>query len=108
MADIYSQSTADREFEVVYLNRLESGFDQLDRLLAGYDDLDAIHLVSHGSNGMIQLGGSWLTAENIESHSASLQRWGMSLDVNGDILIYGCDVASGAEGRDLIASIAND
>ncbi len=88
VADIYSQATADRQFEVVYLNRLESGFDQLDRLLAGYDDLDAIHLVSHGSNGMIQLGGSWLTAESIENHSASLQRWGMSLDPNGDILIY--------------------
>jgi hypothetical protein len=96
----------DINYSVLVLNRLEDGFDQLDSLLSQYHDLDAIHFVSHGTDGMIQLGNSWLTAWNVDQHQEALQRWGMALGEDGDILIYGCDVAESQIGRDLIDSIA--
>jgi len=83
-----------------------NGFDQIDAALAQYQNLSAIHIVSHGSDGMIQLGGSWLTAGNIQQHMSELQNWGMALSETGDILIYGCDVAAGAQGQAFIDRIA--
>ncbi len=58
----------DRFFDIFVLNGMEDGFAQLDRLLSQYEDLDAIHIISHGTEGTIQLGGSWLTAWNVEQH----------------------------------------
>ncbi len=78
MADILARETDDLRFDVLILNRLESGLDQIDALISQYDNLDAIHIVSHGSNGMIQLGGSWLTAGNIDQYRTQLQSWGMA------------------------------
>ncbi len=106
MADILAQETENLRFDVLILNRLESGFDQIDALLTQYDNLDAIHIVSHGSNGMIQLGGSWLTAGNIDQYRTQLQSWGMTLTDHGDILIYGCDVAAGPEGQAFVDTLA--
>ncbi|MEQ1829122.1 MAG: DUF4347 domain-containing protein, partial [Pirellula sp.] len=105
LADL-SKDRPDVEFDVHILDRLENGFEQIDTLLSRYDDLDAIHIVSHGADGFVQLGGSWLTAWNVDQHLDELQRWGMALDDNGDILIYGCNVAEGVDGQSLINTIA--
>ena len=107
IADIESQATAlGRSISVVRLNSSENGFDQIDSVLAQYHDLSAIHFVSHGTDGMIQLGGSWLTASNVQSHLTNLQQWGLALSETGDILIYGCDVAAGTAGQSLLETIA--
>ncbi|MFN7890247.1 MAG: DUF4347 domain-containing protein, partial [Pirellula sp.] len=95
-----------RKMSIFVLNGTEDGFSQIDNVLAQYTNLDAIHFVSHGSDGMIQLGGSWLTAGNIEQFQSQLQSWGMSLNESGDILIYGCNVATGPEGQAFIDSVA--
>ena len=95
------------QLDVYVMDRLSDGFAQIDDILAQYDDLGAIHIVSHGTNGMIQLGGSWLTVGNVDQHLGDLQRWGMALNDSGDILIYGCDVAQGIDGEMLIEAIAD-
>ncbi len=107
IADLQHDAQATgRELVIVVLNGTEDGFDQISSVLAQYTNLDAIHIVSHGSDGMIQIGGSWLTANNIEQHLSELQRWGMALSDTGDILIYGCDVVATDFGRGLVDSIA--
>ncbi len=99
-------SISGRDLVVVVLNGTENGFDQINSVLSQYTNLDAIHIVSHGTDGMIQLGGSWLTAGNVLDHGIDLQKWGMALNADGDILIYGCDVAAGADGKALIDTVA--
>jgi choice-of-anchor C domain-containing protein len=107
IADIETNALATgRDLTIVILNGTENGFDQINSVLAQYQNLDAIHIVSHGTDGMIQLGGSWLTAGNVQQHFTDLQQWGMSLSESGDILIYGCDVAAGPEGQALIDTVA--
>ena len=106
IADL-TDSPDDRYFDIVVLNAIEDGFSQIDRLLSEYENLDAIHIVSHGTEGTIQLGGSWLTAWNVEQHRHQLQQWGMALNESADILIYGCDTAGSADGRMLIEAIAS-
>ncbi|MCU0716763.1 MAG: DUF4347 domain-containing protein, partial [Pirellula sp.] len=93
------------DFEFHVLNSMEHGLDQIESLLSQYDDLDAIHLVTHGADGFIQLGGGWLTTANIEQYADALQRIGIALDADGDILIYGCDVAASEVGAGLLDRI---
>jgi hypothetical protein len=107
IADLEANALATgRNVSIVVLSGTENGFDQISSVLAQYNDLDAIHFVSHGADGMIQLGGSWLTAGNIGQYQAQLQTWGMSLSDSGDILIYGCDVAAGPDGQAFIDTVA--
>ena len=107
IADIESEAALrGTTIDVYVLDHHSDGYAQIDNVLAEYDSLNAIHFVSHGSDGMIQLGGSWLTAGNIEQYQSQLQSWGMALSDDGDILIYGCDVAAGPQGQAFIDNVA--
>lgn len=109
LEDLISDLRLERQgvdFEIHVLNSLESGLDQIESLLKQYDDLDAIHLVSHGADGIIQLGSSWLSANNVELYAEALQNVGMALGPEGDILIYGCDVAASESGTALLERIS--
>ena len=60
----------------------------------------------NGDDGQISLGEAVLSDENIESHSVALADIGSALTDDGDLLIYGCDVAESDSGVDFIARIA--
>ncbi len=85
--------------EVIYLDKTEDGLLQIADALAGRTDIDSIHIVSHGEAGVLYLGSSKISSENIDSYSASLSTIGSALSENADILVYGCDVAFGVEGE---------
>ncbi len=107
IADLEFQANSlGRSISFVVLEAGQGGFEQINNALTQYTNLDAIHIVSHGADGMIQLGDSWLTVGNIQSHVADLQAWGRALNESGDILIYGCDVAAGPQGQLFIDTVA--
>ncbi|MBC7906082.1 MAG: DUF4347 domain-containing protein [Rhodospirillaceae bacterium] len=81
------------------------GLTQIAAALDGRSNINSIHIFSHGDAGTIQLGSTLLTSETITGRLSELQTIGESLSSEGDILIYGCDVADGA-GEDLLAQIA--
>jgi VCBS repeat-containing protein len=95
--------------EVVVLSTGQDGLTQIANALAGRTGVDAIHIVGHGSDGQLLLGSSATTADTIQTTQlASLQLIGQALSADGDILIYACDYAAGADGlqaMDLIADI---
>lgn len=95
--------------EVVVLSTGQDGLTQIANALAGRTGVDAIHIVSHGSDGQLLLGSSAITADTIQTTQlTSLQLIGQALSADGDILIYACDYAAGADGlqaMDLIADI---
>ncbi|MGM9428227.1 DUF4347 domain-containing protein [Hydrogenophaga sp. MI9] len=95
--------------EVVVLTLEQDGLSQIADALAGRSDVDAIHIVSHGSDGVLTLGSTEVTTESIQSTQlAYLQSIGQSLTADGDILIYACDYAAGSTGlaaMDLLADI---
>ena len=49
--------------DVVVLNSEEDGIEQITSLLSEYQNIESIHLVSHGSDGTIQLGATTLTLQ---------------------------------------------
>ncbi|MDY0137063.1 MAG: DUF4347 domain-containing protein, partial [Thiomicrospira sp.] len=79
---------------------------QMADILADYQNLDGIHLLSHGSSAALDLGTLTLTQHNLNQHSEKLAKIGQSLTKEGDILLYGCNVAQGEAGQSFIEEIA--
>ena len=79
---------------------------QISTLLADQTGLSAIHLFGHGSAGNLNLGQTNLNANTLPAYEAQLARIGAALSADGDILLYGCDVAQGSEGAELIGRLA--
>jgi hypothetical protein len=67
---------------------------------------DAIHIISHGSSGQLQLGTTLLNAQNLSTYQEQLQQIGTALTDNGDLLLYGCNVAEGEAGEQFITALA--
>ena len=56
--DIYSNADTNRNIEVVVLDRDKDGIEEISEFLSHRDDLDAIHIISHGSDGSVPVRGA--------------------------------------------------
>ncbi|MBU0674252.1 MAG: DUF4347 domain-containing protein [Proteobacteria bacterium] len=92
--------------EVVRLDPTRDGLGQMAGTLKGRSGIDTIHIISHGSEGALHLGGLTLTAQNMGDHGTDLAIIGDALDANADILLYGCNVAKGEDGTAFVAALA--
>ena len=93
--------------EIVVLDGGSDGMSQIADVLRYRTNLDAVHIFSHGSSGALALGGVEVNAETMTSvYEADLNTIGSSLVAEGDILIYGCDFASGEIGREAVTKFA--
>ena len=95
--------------EVVHLNAQENAFDQISRALAGRSGLESIQFLTHGSSGRMSLAGAGnqgLTARTLDANAGTVSSWGKALAVDGDILLWGCDVGAGAAGRAFVNRLA--
>ena len=92
--------------EVVLIEKSEHPLLQMQRALKNHHNLDAIHLLTHGSNGALHFSNFTLSSENIERYKQELKKIGQSLNADGDILLYGCNVAKDLNGEEFINSIA--
>src|SRR5262249_44286432 len=94
--------------QVFVLDASHDGLSQIAQILAENDlhDLEAIHIVSHGSAGRVVLGATSIDDNDLASHAEELSRIGASLTANGDLLLYGCDLAQGDAGRQFIADLS--
>ena len=97
----------DSSFEVRVLDANTDGVAQISALLAESNGkYDAIHIISHGDEGEVNLGNSTLTADNLSGYTNDLAGWADALSGEADILFYGCDLAGNAEGEQFIESIS--
>jgi hypothetical protein len=101
-----SAGPSDRELEVVLIDAERDGIAQITDVLSDHTDLDAVHIVSHGAEAAVQLGSSWLMADNLDAHSGSLLAWSDALSEDADLLFYGCNLAGGDEGAAFAESLA--
>ncbi|MEG4838227.1 DUF4347 domain-containing protein, partial [Microcoleus sp. B9-D4] len=92
--------------QIVILNENFSAIDQITNALADQKDIEAVHIVSHGSEGSLKLGADVLNDNNLETFSDRLKQWGSALTANGDILLYGCDVAAGEVGANFVKRLS--
>jgi hypothetical protein len=105
LAELTAQSDG-RHFEIIELDVRRDGIAQVTEALRGRIQVDAIHFITHGAEGAVQLGGTWLDAKALAANADSVAGWGDSLKQDADLLFYGCDLASSASGRALMQWIA--
>ena len=94
------------ELRIVFLDSQRGGIEQISQILSTRSDLDAIHLITHGADASIQLGADALDLALLQNNPSVISGWGGALTAEGDILIYGCNVAETEAGRDLIDTLA--
>ncbi|NEP82997.1 MAG: DUF4347 domain-containing protein, partial [Okeania sp. SIO3B3] len=98
-------SQVDPQTKVVILEANGNGIDKIAENLGKYHQVETIHIISHGAKGTLYLGNSILNLDNIHQYAESIQQWGKCLSADGEILIYGCQVASGKEGREFVRQL---
>src|SRR5690606_1091620 len=79
--------------EVVLLDGEQDGLSQMAGWARQHTGYDAIHVLSHGSEGRVQLGALTLDADAVEDRAEDLTALGSALTQDGDLLLYGCWVA---------------
>ena len=99
-------SGLDASVELVILSAERDGVAEIADYLEGRSDVDAVHLVSHGDVGQVQLGSTTLDAANADAYAGALGRIGASLNSSGDILLYGCRIGQDGAGQAFIDSLA--
>ncbi len=103
--DITKNAGPNRNIQVVLLDSNANGIEQISQTLKTEHNIDAIHIISHGSDGVIDVGNTQLNADVLAKNAAVIAAWGQAFNPNGDILIYGCDVAETAVGQALVAKL---
>ncbi len=93
--------------ELHVLDAKRNGVAQMAQTLAGRRGVDAIHLVSHGSRGAVHLGAVDLNGQSMTEQAGDLHVIGQALKPGGDILLYGCNVAQGAQGARFVDQLAS-
>ncbi|MEO8004092.1 MAG: DUF4347 domain-containing protein [Betaproteobacteria bacterium] len=104
--DIHAEAADGRAIEVYLLDNSTDGIKQITDVLASRHDIGAIHIVSHGSDGSIQLGGSTLDLQSLQNQQSEIASWGNALSPDADVLIYGCNVAASEQGRTFVDALS--
>lgn len=92
--------------QVVLIDPAQDGVRQMAQALEGRSDIAAIHVVSHGADGVLLVGSEALHTGNLAQHAQDLAIIGQALSADGDIQLWGCDVAATADGRAFIEALA--
>ena len=92
--------------EVYLIQSNEDGFKKTDSVLKDNCNVSSLHIIGHGSAGKILFGNATLSNDTIQSYNQTLRSIGQCLAEDGDILFYGCNVASTDGGKTLISKIS--
>ncbi|BDT69843.1 hypothetical protein os1_40350 [Comamonadaceae bacterium OS-1] len=106
IADITAQAAAGRQIEVLRIGADDDGIAWVSATLAERSDVTAVHVVAHGSAGSVTLGNTTLDQDALLLRAGEIAAWGDHLGGDADLLLYGCDVASTANGQALVQNLA--
>jgi uncharacterized repeat protein (TIGR02059 family) len=92
--------------EVVLIDWDHDGLGQMAIALARRHGVDAVHVFSHGAPGMLQLGTAQLCMENMAAYDAELAALRSALSGEGELFLYGCDIARGRVGSAFVEALS--
>ncbi len=107
IADLQAQQAQGRALDIVAIGQGEDGIEVITRTLAqAHGPYDAVHILSHGDTTGLTLGGTRLDLAALQSRAQDIAGWGAALSADADLMLYGCDLAAGVDGRLLIDDLA--
>ncbi len=90
----------------VHILSSSASLAEMAEVLSDYQNLDAIHIISHGTTGALSLSGETVDFDSLASQQENLASIGEALNLDGDILLYGCNVGTDGEGQAFIRQFA--
>ena len=90
---------------VFVLDSRQDGVAQITQFLSGQSNVRSVHIVSHGTDGEVNLGATDLSANSLAAYAGEIASWSSALSVDADILFYGCNLAASESGQELIESL---
>ncbi len=95
--------------EIVEISGGQSGLAQMAAWAETHSGYDTIHVFSHGTEGSFRVGSDTITDATLQTTTtqAELAEIGSALKAGGDIMLYGCDVANGADGQKFINDLSS-
>ncbi len=103
--DIESQLRKGRQFSIVTMDSERDGIAQISDYLNQQQDVAAVHIISHGTDGEVVLGNSRLNSTTLDDYAEAIEGWQQALSNDADLLFYGCNLAAGTEGQELVNSL---
>src|SRR3954468_15895413 len=86
---------------IVLLDSTRDGVQQIADVVKQYTRVDAIHIISHGSEGQIDIGSSAVNSITMQgTYATQLAQIGTHLGADADVLVYGCNFGKGADGAE--------
>ncbi|HTT38056.1 MAG TPA: cadherin-like domain-containing protein, partial [Burkholderiales bacterium] len=104
--DIKANAGQTRQIDVVLIGQGSDGIAKITQTLAGMHDVSAVHIISHGADGEIQLGADTLNFDSLLKNASQIKSWSQALAPGADLLLYGCDVAEYADGKALVNALS--
>ncbi|MCP4333622.1 MAG: DUF4347 domain-containing protein, partial [Gammaproteobacteria bacterium] len=104
--DLKSQAGGERQIEALPLDAGHDGIQQICNALSARQNIDAVHIFSHGIDGAVELGNTWLNTFALETRADAIAQWRTALSPDADILLYGCNVAADAQGQPFIDQLS--
>ena len=84
------QGKSDSILEIRIIDSNTDGVQQITQILEDTDyQYDAIHIVSHGDEGEVNLGNTTLSNESLSRYTDRLSKWADALTDDADLLFYG-------------------
>ncbi|MDH3461139.1 MAG: DUF4347 domain-containing protein, partial [Burkholderiaceae bacterium] len=93
LADLQAQQRAGRPIEIITISANDDGVSLISATLASRSDITAVHVLTHGSDGVLQIGNVRLDAQTLLQRAGEVAGWGAALTIDADLLLYGCDLA---------------
>ncbi len=104
--DMRTAGPEGRRLEFVLIDPWRDGVHKITETLIQKKGLDAIHIVSHARDGAVRLGSAQLDFDTVLRRAGQITAWCDALNANGDILLYGCDLAASQEGKALLEALS--
>ncbi|MGM8228467.1 Ig-like domain-containing protein [Cellvibrio sp. ARAG 10.3] len=88
--------------DIVEIKNADGGVEALVQALKGYKNLHAVHIVAHAEAGVMYLGGHQIDKQTLLENIPGFAAINQAVREGGDLLLYGCDLAQGEAGEDLL------
>ena len=84
---------------ILILDPQENSIEQITKRLQKQPKITSLHLISHGSPGLLYLGDQKLSLATLADYATNLKTWAKTVK---SVVIYGCQVAAGEIGQQFL------
>ncbi|HIV72895.1 MAG TPA: cadherin domain-containing protein [Candidatus Aquabacterium excrementipullorum] len=101
-----ADQAAGRAIDIIQIKVGEDGLKVITDTLARYQNVQAVHVFSHGDAQGLNIGTARLDASTLSSYLQDIASWSAAMNADGDLLLYGCNLASSSVGQTLVNDLA--